>query len=64
MLNPERDHVPRSASAEQSTGSTDTTSFANEVAAEYDKLETGYRVGLCRFFGKALRPFQLLSRSP
>jgi len=38
--------------------STDTTSFANEVAAEFDKLETGYRAGLYRFFGRALTSYR------
>ena len=58
MLNRKHDHVPRSASAEPSMNSTDTTTFANEVAAEYDKLETGYLAGLYRFFGKALTSYR------
>ena len=45
MLNPERDHVPRSASAAPSIELTDTTSFANDVAVEYEEMETGYLTG-------------------
>lgn len=54
MLNPEREHEPRPARAELPKESTDTTSFANTVAAEYEAWETGSLAWLYRFFGRAL----------
>ncbi len=64
MLTPERDHGPRPASAEPSTDSTDTTSFANDVAAEYEKIEMGYLAGLYRFFGRALTSYRKYRKDP
>ncbi len=58
MLNPDRDHLPRSASAAPSGELTDATLFANAVAAEFEKWETGSLAGLYHFFGRALTSYR------
>ena len=38
--------------------------FAQEVAAEFEKLETGYRNGLYNFFGRALISYRKFLEDP
>ena len=54
MQNQKSHHLPRPQSAQKPPISTGTMAFAQEVAAEFEKLETGYRNGLYNFFGRAL----------
>ena len=53
MLNQKSHHLPRPQSPEKPLLSM-AMAFAQEVAAKFKKLETGYRNGLYNFFGEAL----------
>jgi hypothetical protein len=54
MRNQNNHQLPRPQSAQKPPISTSAMAFAQKVAAEFEKLETGYRNGLYNFFGKAL----------
>jgi hypothetical protein len=54
MLNQKSHHVLRPESTEKPLLSISAMAYAEKVAAEFEKLETGYRNGLYNFFGRAL----------
>ena len=64
MLNQKRDHVPRPPSAERPLLATGAMTFAQQVAADFEKLETGYRNGLYNFIGKALTSYRKFLKDP
>ena len=63
MLNQKSHHLPRPQSAEKPLPSI-AMAFAQEVAAKFKKLETGYRNGLYNFFGEALISYRKFLDDP
>ena len=64
MLNQKRDHVPRPESAERPLLAIRAMAFAQKLAAEFEKLETGYRNGLYNFVGGALTSYRKFLKDP
>ena len=64
MLNQKRHHVPRPASAERPLLAISAMTYAQQVAADFEKLETGYRNGLYNFIGKALTSYRKFLKDP
>jgi hypothetical protein len=64
MLNQKRHHVPRPASAARPLLSIRAMAYAQEVAADFKRLETGYRNGLYNFFGRALTSYRKFLKDP
>jgi hypothetical protein len=64
MLTQKSHHLPRAQSAQKHPISTGAMAFAQEVAAKFEKLETGYRNGLYNFFGTALISYRKFLDDP
>lgn len=64
MLTSKCDHVPRPESAEKPPLSIGAMPFAQKVAAEFEKLETGCRNDLYNFFGRALISYRKFLKDP
>jgi hypothetical protein len=62
MLN--RDHLPRAQSAQKPSLSISAMAYAQAVAAEFEKLETGYKSGRCNFTGKGLISYRKFLNDP
>jgi hypothetical protein len=64
MLNQRRHALLRPESAERRPLSIGAMPYAKRVAAEFEKLQTGYRNGLYEFIGKALTSYRKFLRDP
>jgi hypothetical protein len=64
MLNQKSHHVPRPQNAEKPLLSIGAMAFAQEVAAAFEKLETGYRDGVYNFIERALISYRKFLKDP